>query len=185
MKKNKKNEKKIKIIIDKIINSILNNIIFLNSKNKNLIIKSIIIIIIIFYIIKYFLDKKELKNKNKSELKFFIKWILNFISYSQFNEDLILFCIFYDVKKGFYIDVGANDPNHISVTKAFYLKGWHGINLESLPDKYKILSRERKRDLNLQIGVRNKKGNFSLFAKGGASTLSKIYKKNNSENTKY
>ena len=68
--------------------------------------------------------------------------------------------MFYDVKNSFYIDVGANDPNQISVTKAFYLKGRHRVNLEPLPDKYKILSRERKRDLNLQIGVGNKKGIF-------------------------
>ena len=102
--------------------------------------------------------------------------MLNFTSYSQFYEDLILFCIFYDVKNGFYIDVGANDPNHISVTKAFYLRGWNGINLEPLPDKYELLLKERKRDLNLQIGVGNEKGNFSLLLRGTGSTLSKTYK---------
>ena len=107
--------------------------------------------------------------------------MLNFTSYSQFYEDLILFCIFYDVKNGFYIDVGANDPNHISVTKAFYLRGWNGINLEPLPDKYELLLKERKRDLNLQIGVGNEKGNFSLLLRGTGSTLSKTYKNRNSK----
>ena len=107
--------------------------------------------------------------------------MLNFTSYSQFYEDLILFCIFYDVKNGFYIDVGANDPNHISVTKAFYLRGWNGVNLEPLPDKYELLLKERKRDLNLQIGVGNEKGNFSLLLRGTGSTLSKTYKNRNSK----
>ena len=107
--------------------------------------------------------------------------MLNFTSYSQFYEDLILFCIFYDVKNGFYIDVGANDPNHISVTKAFYLRGWNGVNLEPLPDKYELLLKERKRDLNLQIGVGNEKGNFSLFLMGTGSTLSKTYKNGKSK----
>jgi hypothetical protein len=49
--------------------------------------------------------------------------ISNFISYSEFFEDLILFCIFYDVKNGFYIDIGANHPDFVTVTKAFYLRG--------------------------------------------------------------
>ena len=74
---------------------------------------------------------------------------MNFRSYSQYYEDIILFFIFYNVENGFYIDVGANDPNIISVTKAFYLRGWNGINIEPLPHKYKLLLNERKRDINL------------------------------------
>ena len=73
----------------------------------------------------------------------------NFTSYSQFYEDLILFCIFYEVKNGFYIDVGANDPNIISVTKAFYLRGWYGINIEPLPNllsnKLKNIRRKKRK----------------------------------------
>lgn len=30
----------------------------------------------------------------------------------------------------FYVDVGANEPDAESVTKLFYLQGWHGINIE-------------------------------------------------------
>ena len=44
-----------------------------------------------------------------------------------------------------------------------------------------MLLAERKRDLNIKIGVSNKKGKFNLFEMEGASTLSTIYKKNNSE----
>ena len=32
--------------------------------------------------------------------------------------------------------LGANDPNIISVTKAFYLRGLYGINIEPLPNKF-------------------------------------------------
>ena len=32
----------------------------------------------------------------------------------------------------------------ISVTKAFYLRDWNGINFEPLPDKYKLLLKEKK-----------------------------------------
>jgi len=36
---------------------------------------------------------------------------------------------------GFYIDIGAFDPIYISVTKAFSMRGWKGINVEPLLDK--------------------------------------------------
>ena len=84
--------------------------------------------------------------KNKNSL---IEKILNFKTYSQFYEDLILFSVFHNVKKGFYIDIGANDPNHLSVTKSFYLSGWNGINIEPLPDKYDSLLSDRPKDINI------------------------------------
>ena len=98
----------------------------------------------------------------------------NFISYSQFYEDLILFALFFDIKNGFYIDVGANDPN-ISATKAFYLRGWYGINIEPLPNMFNMLLKYRKKDINLQIGVGEKEGNQTLYLNGTDSTLNKNY----------
>ena len=47
--------------------------------------------------------------------------------------------------------------------------------MEPLPDKYELLLKERKNDLNLQIGVGNQEGNLSLFLMGTGSTLSKAY----------
>ena len=95
----------------------------------------------------------------------------NFISYSQEFEDLILYSIFYDVKNGFYIDVGANDPDDCSVTKAFYNLGWNGINIEPLPDKFKKLEEERKRDINLNIAAGDKKGYSKLNVGGACSKI--------------
>ncbi len=95
----------------------------------------------------------------------------NFISYSEYFEDLILYSIFYDVKNGFYIDIGANDPDDCSVTKAFYNLGWSGINIEPLPDKFKKLKEERKRDINLNIAVGDKKGNSRLYLRQGMSRI--------------
>ena len=128
---------------------------------------------IIIYIISSHLIGKRIKKKEV----YFLDELMNFNSYSQYYEDLILFCIFYDIENGFYIDIGANDPNLLSVTKGFYLRGWNGINIEPLPEKYNLLLNERKRDINLQIGVGKEKGNFSLFLRGPGSTLSKIYEK--------
>ena len=138
----------------------------------------LLIVISISMISCYLLGKSELRNTKKKKVDF-LEELMNFNSYSQYYEDLILFCIFYDIENGFYIDIGANDPNIISVTKEFYLKGWNGINVEPLPDKYKLLLNIRKRDINLQIGVGKEKGIFAYYKNG--STLRKQYSGKNSQ----
>ena len=97
-----------------------------------------------------------------------------FISYAQFLEDLILLCFFYDIKNGFYIDVGANSPNEYSVTKYFYYQGWNGINIEPLEKEYDSLVKERPRDINLNILAGNETGNKTFYMHETLST----YKKN-------
>ena len=113
--------------------------------------------------------KKDRRNFNK-KLDF-----TNFITYAQFLEDFILYCIFYDIDNGFYIDVGANDPNKISVTKAFYLNGWHGINIEPLPEMQQLLLKHRSRDINLNIGAGEKDDILTLYSQGTGSHLIKKY----------
>ena len=77
-----------------------------------------------------------------------------FISYSQEFEDIIIYVVLKDyVKKGMYIDVGANDPIKFSVTKLFYDIGWSGINIEPLDDMCELLAAERPRDINLCMGA--------------------------------
>ena len=93
-------------------------------------------------------------------------------TYAQDNEDIIIAEILKDVKKGFYVDVGANSPTVFSVTKAFYKMGWNGINIEPLPDKYIELCADRNRDINLNIGIGNIKGTMTLYIEGMCSTLS-------------
>lgn len=73
---------------------------------------------------------------------------MSFISYAQNYEDLMLWRALKHVDKGFYIDVGANDPEDDSVTKAFYDRGWHGINVEPLAEHHADLLRARPRDIN-------------------------------------
>ena len=62
------------------------------------------------------------------------------------------------MNKGFYIDVGANDPVEESVTKLFYDAGWNGINIEPLNECYQRLNRLRERDINIQALVGCEKG---------------------------
>lgn len=94
------------------------------------------------------------------------------ITYAQDQEDIILAEILKDVNKGFYIDVGANSPDAISVTKLFYEQGWHGINIEPLPDMWWQLCDKRTRDTNLNIGVGNKHEIMTMRVCNWGSTFS-------------
>lgn len=97
---------------------------------------------------------------------------MRFYSYAQEYEDLILFIVLRNVDKVFYIDVGANDPTYLSVTKAFYERGGCGINIEPLRDKCRLLAEERTRDINLCMGIGAAEGELDLVCDGTGSTFS-------------
>jgi FkbM family methyltransferase len=101
------------------------------------------------------------------------------VSYAQNREDIILSAFFDADEIGFYVDVGANEPVHESVTKYFYDRNWSGINIEPLPHQYNKLVKERTRDINLQIGISDKEGvaDLNYYPDGdGLSTLSQKMK---------
>ncbi len=85
------------------------------------------------------------------------------ISYAQNFEDVMLNRVFRDRNTGFYVDVGAADPTHLSVTKAFYDRGWSGINVEPHPDFFKQLAEQRPRDINLNCGAGASDGEATLY----------------------
>lgn len=86
-----------------------------------------------------------------------------FISYAQNQEDVMLRRAFKDVDKGFYIDVGANDPVIDSVTKVFYDVGWRGVNIEPINEWYEKLEKDRPDDVNLQVAAGERKGDIDFF----------------------
>lgn len=96
-----------------------------------------------------------------------------FVSYAQNFEDVLLNRVFKNQEKGFYIDIGANHPTYESVTKAFYEKGWRGINIEPVPDFFQQLSTERKEDINLNIAIGEKEEELTFYELigSGFSTL--------------
>jgi FkbM family methyltransferase len=98
---------------------------------------------------------------------------MKFISYAQNFEDVILWRALKDIKNGFYIDVGANDPTIDSVTKAFYDKGWSGVNIDPSLKAYDNLLRARPRDTNLNIAVGDINGELTFYdiSISGWSTL--------------
>ena len=93
--------------------------------------------------------------------------------YSQFYEDYILGHVFKGQKSGFYVDVGANDPDDKSVTKYFYLAGWRGINIEPIPELVEKLNKSRSEDTNKGVAISDKPGQLTFF-KGSASGLSTL-----------
>lgn len=95
-----------------------------------------------------------------------------FVSYAQNFEDVMLWRALEDVQNGFYVDVGAYLPVTNSVTKAFYDRGWRGINIEPIGTPYRKLAENRPRDINLQIAVGQSDQETVLYEiKDGLSTL--------------
>lgn len=88
---------------------------------------------------------------------------MKFVSYAQNYEDVMLWRALKHVERGFYIDIGANDPDIDSVTKAFYERGWSGINVEPLPTHHADLMHARPRDINLQCAVGEACGEMELW----------------------
>jgi FkbM family methyltransferase len=75
------------------------------------------------------------------------------ISYAQNLEDVLLARVFEGKSDGVYVDVGAHDPEYLSVTKHFYDIGWHGVNVEPLDANFARFVEQRPRDINVQAAV--------------------------------
>ncbi|MGD1856062.1 MAG: FkbM family methyltransferase [Leptolyngbyaceae cyanobacterium] len=100
-----------------------------------------------------------------------------FISYAQNYEDVVLWRALKHVEAGCYIDVGASDPNQASVTKAFYSRGWRGINIEPITKSFEKLCSERPEDTNINAAAGSSNGEIKLFdvVDTGLSTIHKHY----------
>lgn len=84
------------------------------------------------------------------------------VSFAQNREDVILSGFFKGKAKGFYVDIGANDPDLDSVTKLFYDQGWSGINVDPIKKHYDSLALKRPKDINIQIGIADKAGKLKF-----------------------
>jgi FkbM family methyltransferase len=86
-----------------------------------------------------------------------------FTSYAQNFEDVILWHALELVSNGFYVDVGAGHPEQLSVTKAFYDRGWSGINIEPQAEMIALLREQRPRDINLHVAAGATTGSARFF----------------------
>jgi FkbM family methyltransferase len=98
---------------------------------------------------------------------------VTFVSYARNFEDVMLWRALKHVEGGRYIDVGAGLPDEHSVTRAFYERAWHGINIDPNPSHWRRLAGARPRDLNLDLALGAEAGQLTLFEVEGTdfSTL--------------
>lgn len=93
---------------------------------------------------------------------------MTIISYAANHEDVLLWRAFGKQEAGFYVDVGAADPD-ASATKLFYDAGWSGINIEPVPDLAARLRAARPRDVVIEAVAGGAAGRTMLQAAGGAA----------------
>lgn len=79
------------------------------------------------------------------------------------GEIFILKSILRDVKKGFYLDIGANHPTRNNNTYIFYLKNWRGVAVDPLKKYMSSWHKIRPNDKFLNIALSNKKKKTDLF----------------------
>jgi FkbM family methyltransferase len=75
------------------------------------------------------------------------------IAYGQNAEDVVLRRALKDVDKGFYVEVGGNDPTVLSISRAFYDAGWRGIVIEPVESLAERFAQDRPRDLVVQAAI--------------------------------
>jgi FkbM family methyltransferase len=98
---------------------------------------------------------------------------MSFVSYAQNFEDVMLWRALKHIEHGFYIDIGAWSPDVDSVTRAFYERGWRGINVEPNPEFNGQLQARRLGDRNLRMAVGDYEGvlTMNFLSDSGLSTL--------------
>ena len=70
-------------------------------------------------------------------------------SYSFGGVDLLVNYLLKDVKNGFYLDVGAQNPISNNNTYILYKRGWNGINIDLDSKNIALFNIARKKDVNI------------------------------------
>ena len=98
---------------------------------------------------------------------------MEFLSFSQNFEDFRLSRALSGIESGFYIDIGAYDPILDSVSAHFYEKGWRGINVEPVTEKFEKYASLRDEDLTLNLLIGKSEGEevFYEILGTGLSTM--------------
>jgi FkbM family methyltransferase len=86
-----------------------------------------------------------------------------FVSYAQNFEDVMLRRALNNVVRGFYIDVGAQDPVVDSVSMGFYEEGWRGVHVEPVASYAARLRAQRPDELVVQAALGAQRGTLRFF----------------------
>jgi FkbM family methyltransferase len=94
-------------------------------------------------------------------------------AYSQEGEDLILRRLFGEKTDGYYVDVGAYHPRHLSNTCLFYEQGWSGLNIDARAGTKALFDRIRPKDVNLELALSSdgRELEFTSFDNPAVSTF--------------
>jgi FkbM family methyltransferase len=88
---------------------------------------------------------------------------MGIVSYAQNFEDVMLWRALGDRRTGFWIDVGAADPDLSSVTRAFSEREWRGLNIEPTAAFFARLQAARPHDVNLNVALGAASGQFTFY----------------------
>ena len=88
---------------------------------------------------------------------------MSIVSYAQNFEDVMLWRALSAVEHGFYIDIGAQDPEIDSVSLAFYDKGWRGLHIEPSARYSNVLKQARPDETVLQVAVAAEAGELAFY----------------------
>ncbi len=84
---------------------------------------------------------------------------------SQYGEDTFIWNVLNGQLDGFYIEVGAFDGYHFSVTYALECIGWKGLLIEAIPERYEecVLRRPDARVVHAALGEPGPLGRTTEF----------------------
>lgn len=88
---------------------------------------------------------------------------MKFVSYAQNFEDVLLWRALHHIEKGFYVDIGAQDPVIDSVSLAFYERGWRGVHVEPSPQYAARLREVRSDEAVIEAALGAESGYCSFF----------------------
>jgi len=117
---------------------------------------------------KFFLNLKLIQKKIISKK--------NYYSFS--GVDVIIKDFFRNKKKGFYVDVGCQNPISNNNTYLLYKnKNWNGINIDLDQNNIDLFNLARKRDVNIKAAISSGNYKKKLYFYHNKSAINTIEKK--------
>ena len=95
-------------------------------------------------------------------------------SWSHCGEDRYLWQLFKTKNDGYYVDIGAFDPEKYSNTKAFHKSGWRGVNVDMSPSKIGIFEYERPNDINVIAPISDTNDELTVYIFSQRSVLDTV-----------
>lgn len=95
-----------------------------------------------------------------------------FVSFAQNGEDVVLWRALRHVGRGAFVEIGGNDPTELSVSRAFYDRGWHGVVVEPVAGYAAEFRRQRPRDVVVEAAITTAEGPITLHQIDGTGLSS-------------